>query len=125
MIKTLALIFVAFSLFRCIESDDANPDLEASCSTRATILDLTGLDGCGFVFQLEDGSRLEPLRVWYCGTPPVPQEQMNDPLANYQLVNGKNVFIDYEIVENFSSACMVGQTVRITCIAERQQEAEN
>ena len=31
---------------------------EQTCSTPATVVDLSGLDGCGFVFQLEDGTRL-------------------------------------------------------------------
>jgi hypothetical protein len=32
----------------------------AACSTLATVHDLRGLDGCGFVFELADGKRLEP-----------------------------------------------------------------
>ncbi|MFM8744579.1 MAG: hypothetical protein ACKODM_14805, partial [Cytophagales bacterium] len=53
-----------------------------NCGTLATLRDLRGLDGCGFVFELTDGKKLEPLRMFYCGTPPIPQEQMQDPLIN-------------------------------------------
>jgi len=87
-------------------------------SVLATIKDLTGLDGCGFVFELNDGSKLEPLRLMFCGTPPIPQEVTEDPLYNFQFVDGKRVRISYEEVPDAASICMVGKIVKITCIEE-------
>lgn len=84
----------------------------------ATVKDLTGLDGCGFVFELTDGTRLEPLRLMYCGTPPLPKEVTEDPLYDFQFVDGKQVRIGYEEVNDAASICMVGKIVRITCIEE-------
>jgi hypothetical protein len=95
----------------------------SKCSTAATVRDLTGLDGCGFVFELEDGTRLEPLRIGYCGTPPLPKEITNDPLYNFVFVNGKKVKIGYERLES-PSICMVGQVVKITCLEEVKTTTE-
>jgi hypothetical protein len=87
------------------------------CMVEATIKDLTGLDGCSFVFELRDGTRLEPLRLLYCGTPPLPKELTDDPLFNFQFVDGKKVKIQFEQTEA-ASICMVGPVVKITCITQ-------
>jgi hypothetical protein len=85
----------------------------------ATVKDLTGLDGCGFVFELSDGSKLEPIRqVIRCGTPPLPKEVTEDPLYNFQFVDGKKVRIAYEEITEAASICMVGKVVKITCLKE-------
>lgn len=116
MIKQIALIFIATVFITCSEEEIQ----QTSCATPATVRDLTNLDGCGFVFELGDGTRLEPLRVFFCGTPPLPKEQMEDPLNDFEFVDGKKVFIDYEETESVS-ICMVGPMVKITCISEVQQ----
>src|SRR5687768_6242180 len=113
MIRILLLLFVATIFFTCSEESP-----EAACSVPATIKDLTGLDGCGFVFELENGTRLEAFRSFgFCGTPPLPKEVTEDPLYNFQLEDGKKVFIEYEPAEG-ASICMAGQLVKITCIRE-------
>lgn len=84
----------------------------------ATVKDLTGLDGCGFVFELADGSRLEPVQIGFCGTPPLSKEITENPLYNFQFVNGKQVRITFEEVPDAMSICMVGKMVRITCLEE-------
>jgi hypothetical protein len=114
MKKISVLFFVVLLALGC--SDDVTVD---RCHTKATVRDLTGLDGCRFVFELENGSRLEPIRVFFCGTPPVPKEQLEDPLYNFEFVDGKQVLIDYELSTS-PSICMVGQTVKITCLTELQ-----
>jgi hypothetical protein len=58
------------------------------------------------------------VRIFECGTPPIPEEQLNDPLRDFQFVDGKKVGIDYYEENAFGSACMIGKTVRITCISE-------
>jgi hypothetical protein len=97
---------------------------KAGCTTQATVRDLTGLDGCGFVFELENGTRLEPLRLFYCGTPPLPKEMTIDPLLNFVFEAGKKVKIGYEATES-ASVCMVGPVVKITCIEEINTTGEN
>lgn len=81
------------------------------CSTVATVKDLTGLDGCGFVFELTDGTRLEPERRMYVQAP----EPEADPLYYYELKANEKVLISYQKTGS-ASICMVGDVVFITCI---------
>ena len=89
----------------------------SGCKTPATVRNLTGFDGCGWVFELEDGQRLEPVRMLRCGTPPFPEGEPQDALADFGFVDGKKVFIDFEHSPS-PSICMVGPTVIITCVQE-------
>jgi hypothetical protein len=96
----------------------------SNCNNFATVRDLTGLDGCGFVFELEDGTRLEPIRIYDCGTPPLPKEVTEDPLFNFVFTDGKKVKIGYKELPSMS-ICMVGPTVKITCLEEIKTLAKN
>lgn len=78
----------------------ANDTVTPQCTTPATVRDLTGLDGCRMVLELADGKRLEPAgEVW----------------QNFPAKDGEAVFISYES-ESRVSICMVGESVRLTCI---------
>jgi hypothetical protein len=119
MMRLLTLFFIAAVFITCSEEDPVTPP--PSCSTPATIVDLRGLDGCGFAFELEDGTRLLPVIVGFCGTPPLPKDLPSDVLSDFDLVAGKKVFIDYTVSEDYAGACMAGQYVSITCISEGLQ----
>ena len=82
----LAFVMIVFVFSSCNEDG-----LRVSCNdgVRATVRDLTGLDGCGFVFELEDGTRLEPQRMGYCGTGPLSKEITEDPLFDFEFIDGK------------------------------------
>ena len=110
----LALLLMIVTLSQCSEED-----IQKTCSTRATVRDLTGLDGCGFVFELEDGTRIEPIKTYalMCGTPPLPKEVTEDPLFNFNFDEGKKVLISYELVQS-GSYCMAGLPAKITCLSE-------
>ncbi len=114
---TIILAFFSATIFWSCEEDKINA---VSCDNGvlATVRDLTGLDGCGFVFELTDGTRLEPMRLMYCGTSPLPKEVTEDPLYDFQFVDGKQVRLGYEEIQDAASICMVGKIVRITCIEE-------
>jgi hypothetical protein len=116
MSKRFLVIGMIILAFSACENDSLN----VSCDTgvRATVRDLTGLDGCGFVFELRNGTRLEPQRMLYCGTPPLPKEITEDPLFGFEFVDGKQVIIGYEVAEDAGSICMVGPIVKITCLQE-------
>jgi hypothetical protein len=75
----------------------------ATCNTFATLKDLRGLDGCGFVLVLDDGQRLE--------------FELQTPRVNFNLADGKRVKVSYK-ESTRPSICMVGKTVEITCISE-------
>lgn len=90
----LTSIFTLLTLLSCT----SNP-----CETGhlATLEDWTGFDGCGYIFILEDGSKLEP--VQYQNLLP--------------LVPGNQYCITFDTVPA-ASICMVGVTVEITSIKD-------
>ena len=112
MEKIFPLIILAAILFNCTDENS----VEQPCSTPATVRDFTGLDGCGFVLELESGKILIPLRIGYCGTPPLPKEITEDPLYDFDWEDGKRVMIDYTI-EDMANICMTGQVAKINCIS--------
>ena len=110
-------LLTTVSLFTACD-DETFATKSCNPGTLATVKDLTGLDGCGFVFELADGTRLQPEMWGFCGTPPLPDEVTENPLYNFQFVDGKKVRIGYEEVKGAASICMVGKIVKITCIEE-------
>lgn len=116
MKRLLFLCIIIFTLSACKKEEVKKSN--AACNTLATVRDLRGLDGCGFVFELADGKRLEPQILYYCGTPPLPKEATENPLTGFDFVEGKKVKIGYEILESQASICMVGDVVKITCLEE-------
>ncbi|WP_421871767.1 hypothetical protein [Marinoscillum sp.] len=112
-------VFWSVSMVIAISScADESLQPEEQCSTHAVIEDWSGLDGCGYLLKLDNGEYLEPIIVGYCGTPPISEEQMNDPLANFSMEDGMEVLIDYDVASEYGSICMKGTTVKITCIQE-------
>src|SRR5688500_9190767 len=119
MFRSIFLSFVGLMMAAaCTDEAIEVQDSEVNCSTPATIKDLTGLDGCGFVFELEDGTRLLPVVVFCCGTPPLPENPPPNPLVGYEYVDGKKVMIDYTLSEGYAGACMAGEYASITCISD-------
>lgn len=114
MKNILSLLAVILFVSACSESEE----LTLTCGTEATVRDLRGLDGCGFVFELNDGTRLIPLISRFCGTPPLPAEVTKDPLYNFEFSDNKKVRIGYVEVTEYASSCMSGKAVKITCLEE-------
>lgn len=114
----IASIFLV-SLFQCGETTEVTVCGTAGCNTEATVVDMTGLDGCGIMLQTADGKLLEPERRTYV-TVPDPAE---DPLYHFNLQVGQKVKISWE--ESLAlSACMAGPIVFITCITECETPSE-
>ena len=64
------------------------------------LVDLTGLDGCDWVFEKSDGDRFEPINLL---------EKLPSPTAQQYRVL-------YKIRTGGASICMVGQLIEIQCI---------
>lgn len=82
----------------------------ASCSkpgcngaVKAQFKDLTGLDGCGMVIELNSGEKIEP---------------HNLSEFNITPEDGKKIWVKYHATQG-GSICMVGEIVDIDCIEER------
>mgnify|MGYP001203940621 CR=1 FL=1 len=108
--RLFSLTFILLALWQC-DTEKVITCFPQECTTKATVKDLTGLDGCGLVFELEDGTILEPERRVYV-QPPNPEE---DPLYYFELKANQRVIIGYES-SNAASICMAGELVFIPCI---------
>jgi len=93
----LILLGAALLLAGC--PTDKCPDGE-----NAVLRDYTGLDGCRWVFELEDGQRLEPINLHE---------------YDFELTDGQKVKITFTEAPDMMSICMVGKMVNITCISKR------
>lgn len=69
------------------------------------------------MFQLEDGTRLNPVIINYVKAPSA-EERALDPLYGFQWEAGKTVRLSYDVVEDVPNICMAGKRAKITCITE-------
>ena len=90
------ILFASGSLAAC--SKDKCKDSE-----KAKLVDMTGLDGCTFMLELNSGDRLEVIN-W--GDWEVHKE------------DGKKIWVSYKESEG-ASICMAGKMVEVTCITDR------
>jgi hypothetical protein len=120
MMKKIAFVALAVTIFLGCEEANLEPQKkQTDCTIPATIVDLRTLDGCGYVFELENGERLEPWIILECygpsgGGDPGPV----DPLIDYEFVAGKKVLIEYTVISNAVGICQAGTVVKITCLTE-------
>ena len=105
------LLLSSCSMLDAKDDEDKRVDV-GNCGTKATVRDLTGLDGCGKVLELENGKKLIPFI--FCGTPPLPQAE--DFWIN-KAKDGMKVSVSYSVSE-ISNICMAGETVTLSCIQE-------
>ena len=68
-----------------------------------TVKDYTGLDGCGMIIELDNGTKLEPLNVEKHG---------------FTLKDGQRVKVAYKEAKGMMSICMVGVMADILFIEE-------
>jgi hypothetical protein len=112
--KTFVIAAVLLtSLFKCGGSEKVGDYVPVGCNEIATVTDFTGLDGCGMMLVLEDGTRLNPERRQYFQVP----KREDDPLYYFTLTAGDKVKIAYNEV-NGADICMAGKPVFITCITK-------
>ncbi len=115
----LSLMSVVIVLMITALGCENDRETSGQCTIPATVRDLTGLDGCGFVFELNDGTRLIPVMDFgWCGTPPLPESATTDPLYNFEYADGKKVLIGFTERNDIATICMAGKTVKITCLKE-------
>jgi hypothetical protein len=120
--KTSIQILFAF----CLLTTACKEESVATCGTLATVRDLSGFDGnCGWVFELSNGTRLVPEIIGYCGSPPPSREVTdNNPLYDFQFIDGKKVFIGYVPTSDRGNLCSAGAHVKIICLQEIDQEVK-
>lgn len=123
MMKKIAFIVLITTFFVACEDSKVDPEKKTrtDCTIPATIVNLNGLDGCGFVFRLENGDLLESHTYVSCSADAI--MTIVDPLKDFEMVHGKKVLIEYDSVHAFS-ACQAGQLVRINCITDAPETSD-
>ena len=87
-ILSVSVVF-GFLLAGCIDSDFGN----------ATLRDYTGLDGCDWVIELDNGEVVEPRNV---------EDFIAEPVSQMRLL------VEYTVEPDGVSICMVGPVVTLT-----------
>ena len=99
----LLLILSLFLVIGCKTKKGIGGDTNA-CNTTATVKDFTGLDGCKFLFVLDNGEKWLPT-------------QIND--ENFVLQDGQKIKFGYKEAESMVSICMAeSKSIIVTCIEE-------
>jgi hypothetical protein len=110
--RSYALLFV-LSLFMLGSvtscTDKTGLPEDNNCGVKATVKDLTGLDGCGYVLELENGERLEPSLDSASATPSIKGVTLQD---------GMKVTVAYQELKDRGSICMAGKIVEVTCLTQ-------
>ncbi len=88
-------------LFSC-----KTPQKDMGCRFEGEVVDMTGLDGCGLMIQLNDKDHSK-LQV----------AEITD--SSFRLRAGQKIKFNYTELHDRASNCMAGKIVRIDCIKER------
>lgn len=97
----LTLLFFSFVLLGIGSCKKMEP---CDKGVKGIFKDFTGLDGCGWVIELEDKSVIEPSNI-----------------ADFMIIpeENKKIWLSYESAP-LASICMVGEIVIINCISSRK-----
>lgn len=107
MHKTIIFFFavsvLALSACHKKNADVATPPAKGDIMQIGTLKDLTGLDGCGWIIQLDNGVKLNPSN-----------------LADFKITlkDGKRVSVDYQIQDGVMTTCMSGKSAKIILLQE-------
>ena len=99
-VSRLVIIVISLSVFSCKTIE------KSTCENAvpAQLVNLHGLDGCGWAIQLESGQKLEPLNL---------------KEFNIEKKENKKVWITYENAVGYASICMIGPMIKIKCLSDR------
>lgn len=104
--RRLPALLLTVTLLSATYSCICNPSEEEpapACDPPATIRDLTGRDGCGFVLVLDNGQRLQPHGTLW---------------QEYAKHDGERVTISYA-VSPAASGCPAGKSVELKCLQQQ------
>ncbi len=94
-----------FVLMLLVLSATACPDNELCKDVKkGTIHDYTGLSGCSWIIELENGEKLEPVNLH---------------MLDFEPADNIDIYFKYNTAEKQFSNCMVGKMIEITYISKR------
>lgn len=94
---TVVLLFMSMTFSSCeSEKEENQVDLQ-----EGILKNFTGLDGCGWIIQLSDSTKLEPIN-----------------LKDFSIVleENKKVYVHYHVRTELGSYCMMGKIIEIESI---------
>ena len=97
-ILLLSLVVLNLTIYSC------NKESDCENSHDAKLVNMTGLDGCSWMIELNNGTKLEPTNL-------------ND--FNINLQENQKIWVVYYPAAQSASICMHGEIVTIDCISER------
>ena len=102
--RAIAIVISLVLLIGCSNAKETTSDNDCRGGEFLKLIDLTGLDGCGLVFEQQNGDRLEPLNL---------------SAYSIELEVGETYQVLYKVRSDAMSVCMVGQTIEILCIQKK------
>jgi hypothetical protein len=93
--------FITFCIITILFAQSCSKD---SSKKNGELKNFTGLDGCGWIIALEDGTNLEPTNLTE---------------FDVEFVDGNKILVEYKQSNVGASICMVGEIVEIKSIKER------
>jgi hypothetical protein len=100
MKKSVYIIPFLFSILFFVACDDDKGGVQPDVS-EGIVRDYTGLDGCGYIIEMDNGEKLEPV-------------EMTD--TSFHFYDGQHVEVWYTELTDVGSFCMAGKIVRIDSI---------
>ena len=105
MLKNIILSFAVIALLGSCKSTQT---IGGSCAHAGTVIDKTGLDGCGLLIESE-GQILLPLSL---------------PEHSRPLQEGQHILFDYEVVPDVMGTCMAESAiVKLTCLTQEPDDS--
>jgi hypothetical protein len=100
----LNILILILTLVSCGTKKGVVKSSGTTCDTQVTVRDYTGLDGCRFLLELKDGTRLIPV-------------ELADP--TFLFSEGQIIKIKYTSLKDVVTACLTAAIpVRVTCLEE-------
>ena len=94
----LISILASVSLFAC---ESKNGTGRCENAEEGILRNMSGLDGCGWIIQLSDSTKLEPTNL---------------NVFDIELKDNKQVCVRYHELEGVASTCMIGKVVELDYI---------
>lgn len=103
-LKGLHILSFVLFILSCSAKKAVQNSTSSICDTQAIVRDYTGLDGCRFLLELKDGTRLIPV-------------ELSDP--SFLFSEGQIIKFKYTSMKDVVTACLTAAIpVRLSCIEE-------
>lgn len=99
--KVLIICMLSLALVSCDNSKKDNNTSNCENAEKGKIVNLNGLDGCGWLIELDNGSKIIPTNL---------------DTFDIEIAEGKKVNVNYTEKDDMAGICMAGKIAEINCI---------